>query len=44
LNLSVCGCKNTTKFRIVKKKSTKIEIFLFFDLFIIDIQLYRIKS
>ena len=39
LILSECGCKNTTKFLIDKKKSSKIVFFLFFQLFFVDIQL-----
>ena len=36
---SLCGCKNTTFFTIGKKKSSKNEIFLIFELFCVDIQL-----
>ena len=35
---SFCGCKNTTKIRIGKKKSLKIEIFLFFEMFCVGFQ------
>jgi hypothetical protein len=39
LNLSICGCKNTTNFVIGKKNSSKKENFLFFKMFLIEIQL-----
>ncbi len=35
---SFCDCKNTTKIRIGKKKSLKIEIFLFFEMFCVGFQ------
>ena len=38
LNLSVCGCKNTTFFSIGKKKTSKTEKFLFFEIFYIGFQ------
>ncbi len=35
---SVCGCKNTTFFSIGKKKTSKTEKFLFFEMFYIGFQ------
>ena len=36
--LPFCGCKNTTFFSIGKKKTSKTEKFLFFEIFCIGFQ------